>query len=477
MKRVFYFLSFLIIASSVVKAQDKWDLRKCVDYALANNISVKQQDIQARIAQLTFNQSKLSRYPNLNFTTNLGLNTGRNIDRTTNQFTTSTTFYNTFGLQTNVQVFNFFSKQNTIAANRFEAEASKAGVDKLKNDISLNVAGAYLQVLLNREQVNISRVQLQQTEAQLNNTQKLVEAGSVPELNAIQLEAQLATDSSNVVTAKGAEAQSLLLLKALLTVDAGQPFDIVTPPVELIPVEPIADLQPEMVYQLALQNLPQQRMNELRLQEAQKNAAAVKGALYPSVAAGGNLQTNYSNSKNNFSILSYNTVGSKSIGVVKGTNDTVVAPILEPVFRTYSNPYGNQFLNNLGNGIGISINVPIFNNGTARINLQKAKLNVKNFELQQQLDNLTLKQDIYKAYTDAITSVEKFNAATKSVEATQKAYDFATKRYEIGLLNTIDLITTQNNLFRAKIERTLAQYDYVFKMKVLEFYKGQGLKL
>jgi outer membrane protein len=477
MKRSAVFLSFFILLHSFLRAQDKWDLKKCVDYALANNISVKQQDIQAKLAGLTYDQSRLSRYPNLNFTTNLGLNTGRNIDRTTNQFTTSTTFYNTFGLQTNVDVFNFFSKQNTIAANRFELEASKASVEKLKNDISLNVAGAYLQVLLNREQVNISRVQLNQTAAQLNNTRKLVQAGSVPELNAIQLEAQLAADSANVVTAKGAEAQSMLYLKALLNIDAGLPFDVTTPPIELIPLEPIADLQPEAVYQLALQNLPQQRMNQLRLRAAQRNADAAKGALYPSVAAGGSIQTNYSNAKNNFNILGYNVAGTQTVGVVKGTSDSVVAPILEPFFRTYANPYGNQFINNLGNGVGLSINVPIFNNGIARTNLQRAKLNVKNYELQQQQDNLNLKQDIYKAYTDAITSIEKFNAASKAVEAAQKATDFATKRYDIGLLNTLDLITTQSNLFRARLQRTLAQFDYVFKMKVLEFYKGQGLKL
>jgi outer membrane protein len=478
MKRILFCLPILLLTGFFANAQDKWDLRRCVDYAVANNISIKQQDIQARLATLTYDQSKLSQYPNLNFSTNLGLNTGRSIDRTTNQFTTNTIFYNTFGLQTNVDVFNFFSKKNTIAANRYEAEASRAGVDKLKDDISLNVAGVYLQVLLNREQVNVSRVQWQQTSAQLNNTRKLVQAGSVPELNAIQLEAQLAADSANVVTAKGAEAQSLLLLKALLNLDAGSPFDITTPPIQLIPIEPIASLQPETVYQLALQNLPQQRVNQLRLLSAQKNADAAKGALYPSISAGASLQTNYSNLKNNINVQGYNVTGFQSVGVVKGTTDTVLAPILTPFgVRAYANPYGNQFLDNLGNGIGISINVPIFNNGSARTNLQRAKLNVKNYELQQQADNMTLKQDIYKAYTDAVTSLEKFNAAQKTVAATEKAFDFATKRYVAGLLNTIELITTQNNLYSARLQQLLAQYDYVFKMKVLEFYKGQGLKL
>ncbi len=451
-------------------------MKKAVEYALENNISVKQQDVQARLAELTYKQSKLSQYPSLNYSTNLGLNTGRNIDRTTNQFTTESTFFNSFGLQTNVDLFNFFSKKNSIAANRYDLEASLASIDKSKNDIALNVAGAYLQILLNREQIEISRVQVQQTAAQLANTRKLVQAGSVPELNAAQLEAQLAQDSSNVVSAKGAAAQSMLLLKALLSLDAGTAFDIETPPVAAIPVEPISELQPELVYQSALQNLPQQKVNELRLKSAQKNADAAKGGMYPSVSLGANLQTNYSNFQNQA-----RQTGSKSftdtIGKVFGTNDPVVRTVFVPSYQFYSDAYGKQVRNNFGNGIGLNISVPIFNGGAARTNWQRAKLNIKTYELQTEQDNLTLKQDIYKAYTDVITSLEKFNAASKTVEATEKAFDFANKRYGIGLLSTIELLTTQTNLFSARLQRSLAQYDYVFKLKVLEFYKGRGIRL
>lgn len=476
MSRTIYCLSLTLLFFSA-GAQDTWDLKRAVDYAVANNLSVKQQDIQARLSALTYNQSKLSQYPNLNFSSNLGLNTGRSIDRTTNQFTNATIFYNTFGLQSNVDVFNFFSKKNTISANKLEAEAANASVDKIKNDIALNVATAYLQVLLGRQQVSISRVKMQQTSAQLENTRKLVNAGSVPELNAAQLEAQLAQDSSNVVTAKSNEIQALYLLKALLALDAAAPFDIVTPPIELIPVEPLADLQPDRVYQLALQNLPQQKVNQLRVEAAKKNVAAAKGAMYPSLGLGGSLQTNYSNAKNQAQFLNSTFNGFSPIGVVQGTTDTVVAPNMKNNFRFFSNPYGTQVTDNLSKGLGISINVPIFNGGSAKTNWQRAKLNLNSFELRQYQDSLTLKQDIYKAYIDAITAVEKFNAASKSVEASQKAFDFAAKRYNIGLLSTIEYLTTQSNLYSAQLSKTFAQFESVFKMKVLEFYKGQGLRL
>src|SRR5690349_265777 len=153
-------LLLFLFANHLLHAQEKWDLRKAVDYALANNISVKQQDVQARLQQLTYDQSKLSIYPTLNFGNSIGLNTGRSIDRTTNQFTTQSIFYTGFSLQTNVDVFNFGAKKYTIAANRYASEAAVASIEKLKNDIALNVAGAYLQALLNKQQIEISKVQV-----------------------------------------------------------------------------------------------------------------------------------------------------------------------------------------------------------------------------------------------------------------------------------------------------------------------------
>ena len=470
---------FLILCSYslAVTAQDKWDLKRSVDYALTNNISIKQQDIQARLAELVHYQSQFGRLPSANIGTSIGLNTGRSIDRTTNQFTTESIFYTGISFQTGVDLFNFFSKQNTIAGNRYEAEASKAAVEKIKNDIALNVAAAYLQALLTIEQVRIVEIQLKQTSAQLANTRKLVDAGSIPELNAAELEAQLARDSSTLITAQAGVTEATLMLKALLNVDPGAPFEIEAPAVENIPVEPISALQPEQVYQLALRNLPQQKVNELRLLSAQKYVDAARGAMYPSLSLSASLQTNYSNLKNNGELLGSSIAGFNPIGVVKASGDTVLAPNIIPNYRFYASPFGTQISDNFNNGIGINISVPLFNGLLARTSYKRAKLNVTSYELQRDRDNLVLKQDIYSAYSDAITAFQKFNASKKSVETAQKANSFAQKRYDIGLLNTIELITNQNNLFRARIDVISAQFDYVFKLKVLEFYKGQGLKL
>ena len=138
---------------------------------------------------------------------------------------------------------------------------------------------------------------------------------------------------------------------------------------------------------------------------------------------------------------------------------------------------GKQFNNNFGQSVGIGLVVPILNNKLARTAWDRSKLQVKQYELIREQSNMTLKQDIYTAYNDAVTAMQKFNANKKTVETSQKAYDFSQKRYDVALLSTFELITGQNNLQRAKIDMLYSQYDYVFKMKLLEFYKGQGIKL
>jgi outer membrane protein len=474
--RSLFFVLIILATNTISRAQEKWSLRRCVDYALANNISIKQTDIQAKIAAIQYNQNKLSQYPTLGFTGNTSFNSGLHQDPTTFSLITQSYFAAGLQLQSSAQIFNWFSKQNTIAAYRWQAEADKASTDKLKDDISLSVANAYLQILLANEQEKIAAIQLQQSRAQLNNTQKLVDVGSLPELNATELEAQVETDSANYISTKGNVEQSILSLKAYMNIDAGVAFEVDEPPVDQIPIEKIADLQPEDVYKSALANLPQERVDEYKLKAAQKNADAAKAGLYPTFSAFGNLGTLYNNLATEIT-GSYliNSIGQVTVGGISYN----IAP--SSPFNTGVN-YGKsaffpQLNNNFGQSIGINISVSIFNGNSLRSNWQIAKLNIKNTELQKDLDNQTLKQNIYQAYNAALVALEKFTASKKSVDASQRSYDFAEKRYGVGILSTIELITNQNSLLSAKLQYVQNQFDYVFKMKVLEFYKGQGLKL
>lgn len=472
----------LLFFSFLVHAQEKWSLQKCVQYAMDNNISVKQMQLQAELAAITYKQSKLSQIPSLNFSNNDGMRFGKSQNPSTGILENQNYFSIGFNLQSSVEIFNWFSKKNTILANEWALAAANASTEKMKNDVALTVANSFLQVLLAMEQEKIALVQVDQSHTQLNIVKKQVEAGALPELNTVELESQLANDSANYITAKGNVTQALLVLKAYMNVDAALPFEIEQPPVELIPVEPIGDLLPEIVYAMALENQPQQKMNDYNLLAAEKNSLAAKGALYPTISAYGTLGTNYGYAKT--PIYSQIFSGYIPSGLVVSDGQGGYIDVQRPVYTQgskngyiTSDPFSTQLSNNFGQQIGISISVPIFNGWQSQANYSRSKINIRNLEYQKDLDNKTLKQNIYQAYNAAIVAMEKFTSSKRAVESAQKSYDFALKRYNVGMLGTLELVTNQNNLFRSKLQYLSNQFDYVFKMKVLEFYKGNGLKL
>ncbi len=482
MRYKFYTIIVVIICHSAV-AQEKWSLQKCIVYGIQNNFSVRQATLQAGFSDLQLKQDKLSQYPSLSLNNNYGVSFGRRENPTTGIFEDQKFFNTGLNMQSSVSIFNWFSKKNIIEADRLETLASRAAAEKNKNDAALLIAVNYLQVLLNIEQAKIVNVQLQQTKAQLVNTRKLVNAGSLPELNAAEFEAQVARDSASFISANGNIQQSLLNLKATLNLDAAEPFEIETPSVEKIPVEDIAGLQPDVVYNLAIANLPQQQFNIYKYKAGEKNRDAARAAMKPSIGAFAGLSSNYIYFRT--PIPERVAAGTFSNTGLLVTTNTGTFNVLQPEFRLTGNKSGyitpssffKQFNANFGQNIGIGISVPIFNGGALRTNYERSKLNLQNLELIKQQDNLKTKQDIYQAYNNAVVALEKFNASKKSVETAERSYSFAEKRYTVGMLTTLELITNQNNLFRANLENVLNQFDYVFKMKVLEFYKGQGLKL
>lgn len=468
---------FLFLVCTRVPAQDSWDLKRSVEFALANNISVKQADIQARIAELNLKQSKLMQIPTASVSASTGINAGRSIDPTTNLFTNTQLFSTGFSLSSGMTVFNFFSIKNNIEGNKFDNEASRANVDKVRNDIALNVATAYLMILVSKEQENIANLAVQLTLQNFDNTSKRVQAGVLPELNLAEIEAQLALDSSNLITASNTVKQNILQLKAILNVDAGQAFVVETPPLERIPILPLNELQPEYVYSQAVINLPQQRVNDLRIKAAEKYVLSARGQMYPTISLFAGMGTNYANNKIPNVVQTptgnLDTTGAKVN--VNGTLYDVVAPGFNSIITTSTTKFGTQLSDNFRQNVGVQVTIPLFNNGVARTNWQKSKLNVTSLQLQRDLDLVNLKQDIYTAYNDASTALQKYHAGIKRVQTAEKAYNFAQKRYDVGLLPTLDLLTNQNNLNRARVELAQAQVDYVFKLKLLEFYKGKGI--
>ncbi len=481
--KILTLFSFALISVLSVAAQDKWDLRRCVEYAISHNISVKQGDIDARTAKLSYDQSKMAQYGSANAATAMGLNYGRSINQTTNVYTNTQGISQYYTLNASVTLFNWFSMKRATEANKLFYDSRTVNIDKLKNDVTLSVSAGYLNALLAKQQVTLAQTKLSLTSEQLGNTRKLVNAGSLPELNAAELEVQFATDTAAVITAQETYDINVLQLKATLNLDAAAPFDLDTPPVETIPVEPIASLQPDIVYGIAEGTFPQQKLNDLYIQAYQKMVEVNRGKLYPTLSVYGALGDNFFNNLQQTNIATP-LVG--TIGYAQGPQATdqyqvfLPSPIItyskQPFFNSFKG-YGDQLSNNFGQQIGLQLNVPIFNGNSARTNYNKAKLNVTSAQLTKESDLLALKQGVYQAYYNAVASLEKYEANKKAVAVAERSFDLATKRFNIGMLNTIDYLTNQNNLFTARINTLISQYDYVFRIKVLEYYKGLGIRL
>ncbi len=443
-----YLFSFILFCGSLcLQAQGpaQWDLKTCVEYAIQHNISVQQAEVSVRLAKIQAQLAGSNQLPTMNGSTGMGMRFGRSIDPTTNGFSSTQFLYNNFGVNGGVQLFNAGRLSNTTSAANYSWIASESDKLAIANDVSLNVATYYLQILSAIEQVEIAKIQIQQTKEQLAATGKRVEVGLLPELNLLELETQLANDSSSYITAISNVQQSKLSMIALLNLDASKPFEVVAQPVDQIKVQNFADLQPDYVFNVATQNMPNVIAANLRVKAAEKNSLAAKAGFYPSLSFGYNLTSNFSNQSKNWG--------------------------------TVWNGWNTQVSNNFGQNVGLQMNIPIFNGNQSKLNYQQSKLNLNNVKLQADNTQLKLKQDIYSAYTNAIVSFNKLNAAQKALNSAEKTYQFATKRYDLGLLGTIELLNNQNNYLKAKVNFKTAQYEYVFRIKLLEFYKGEALSL
>jgi len=462
---------------------EKWDLRRCIEYAMKNSISVRQADITARTTEIALKQNQLTQIPNLNFNVSNGFSFGRTLDRTTNVYVSRSAMFQQLSMQSNAVLFNFNSQRNTIDGAKLTLERDRAFVNKARNDIGLMVAQQYLRSLLSKEQVELSRVVLRQTQFQLDNTRKLVEAGSLPEINAAELEATEARDSATVIQTNAQFQLDLLSLKAMLNLPADYPFELDAPPVESIPVDNILEQDPAAVFAMAMNSQPQIKANTLSLAAGQKLLAARKGQMYPTLSAFGQLNSNF----NQFFLRTtgFNITGEQALGTfAKSGTDRL--PVFGPTgtqitenrsFSELWQGYGQQLNDQFGKGIGLALNVPIFNGWSAKADVERAKLDIERSKLSIERDTLQLKQDVYNAYQSALGAYQTYLARVKAVQTAERSFELASKRYNIGVMQTIEWLSNQNNLTRARIDKLVAQYNYVFGMKVLEFYKGQGLRL
>ena len=474
--QTFALASPLSASDDTTSSSSRWSLQQCIRYAMDHNLQVATSELNERLSRLVLQQSKSSQLPSLNADGSIGESYGRSIDPTSNQFVTKGFMYNSFGITSQALLFGWFQRKHQIEQNQLEVQAANALYEQLNDDISLNIATGFLRVLLARETVKINEGQVKLANEQYAQTVKFAEAGKLPELNVAQMMSQLSIDSSNLVSATADERIALLQLRALLNIDLDKDFNIQIPDINIAELSSFNALPaPEGIYAIALKNQYRMKYDELKLESAKKTLAISKSAQYPQLSLVGSLGTNFSSVTKD--IIGQSYIGEAPIGTI--TYDSITLPVTRSMYSysTRTRNIFNQYGDNIRANIGISLNVPILNGLSAHYTIEKARIGLMSQQITIESDQQKLKQDIYKAYEDAKASSQKYYAAKRAQDASERALEFASKRYEIGMINTFEYTSTLNSFHTASSSVLSSKYDLIFKLKVLDYYMGNPLKL
>lgn len=468
MKKLFAVL-ILIVSSYFFHGQKTWTLQECIEHALNNNLSLKQADLNITFEEIALRQAKGNMLPNFNASASHGYNFGRTLDPVTNDFGSATIRSNQFGLQSSMALFNGFKLLNGYKQTINSIETKKIEFEKLQNDISLNVANSYLNILYNKEFLAIAEKNLTATEMQFDLIQKQVNAGSLPIGNLYEIEAQKSSDESSAINANNNLEMSYLILQQLIRLD--EPLAVVVPEIPSINNPEIATTS-AIILQNALVNFPEIRQAENNVLDAVYGLKIAEGGKYPSLFLRYSSGTGYSDARKiglNPEILSF------PVGTVLASGESVWSIPQEQFTGFETQSFSNQLDENINHSLILSMSVPIFNGWTTKNNIERAKLNQISSEYRLEETKQQLKQEVEKAWLDTRAAKKSFESAQKTVISAQKAYEFAQVKYQQGVINLVE-----QNLARTKLDIANAQliqnkFDFMFKLKVLEFYQGKPI--
>ncbi len=454
-------------------AQEKWTLEKCIQYALDKNIQIKQQELDTRLQKNALLQSKIGLLPSLNGSMNNSYTAGRALDQTTYQFRDNQTILTSnISATASATVFSGFQNMNTIKKNQYNLLTSLKDLEKLKNDVSLNIAAAYLQIILNTELLSAAKNQNQITRQQVDRTEKLYNAGSLARASLLEIQAQSASEEVQIVNAQNQLELSYLTLVQLLELDSVQGFEINIPEIEISGQgEVIADV--DNIFDVSLEVLPQIKSAEYRLESAYRGLNVARGGRSPSITISGTYYTGYSDARQR--------VGSYGIpleipnaGFTSG-GESVTLYQSNPQLVSY--PFWNQFSDNTSTSISLNINIPLFNGWMVNNSISNAKISVLNSKYSLENSKNILYREIQQAYADAKAALKNYNASEKALAAMEESFSYTQQRYSVGLINTVDYNTAQNQLAQTRSDLLRSKYEYIFKMKILDFYQGKPISI
>ncbi len=461
----------LSLTTLVLTAQDKaYTLEECVLMALDKNISIKQSELDIENAEIDKADAIGSFLPRVNAQSQHIWNNGLSQNITNGLIENLTTQFSSFGGNIGVTLFNGKQNINQLSRANLNLIARQYQLDDMKDDISLFVANAYLQVMFNRELAQVQRFQLEITKEDLERTKVRIEAGVLTQADIFDIEANLASQEQALVQAENNYRLSLISLAQLLLITDYENFQIADEDFD-IPFSDILSQKPKEIYEKALTIRNDIKLGVANIEVAKKDIEIAKGVLMPSLTAFYNYNTRISYSDR---FVETGNLIETPIGFVKGTGESVVTQFSE---RAIAEPlsFGTQFGQNDGHSYGVSLNIPIFNGSSVRNNIKRRKLNLKRIENQFEQTKLDLENTVNQAYLNTQGAVKFFEAAEKTLKARQEAFQIAQNRFEAGVMNSFDFIQAKQRYQISASDIVRAKFDYIFKLKVLEFYFGLKL--
>ncbi len=417
-----------------VSAQQQYTLLECIDIALENNRNIKQQELNRRQREIAYSQARADLLPSLNASAGQNFVFGRSIGLD-NTYQNTNSSQTSFGIGADITLFDGLRMKHNIDARKADMHASEADLDKMRDDIIMSVSTAFLQALLNRELLQIAESQLETTQADIARRTELVKSGRMAQGELYEQEAQLAREELNRVQAASNLKLALLDLAQIMELERFDDFDVTAPPAEtLISETPL--LASEAVYESALVNRPIIRSMQYRIESSEKEKLMARSQLYPSLSFGANMGTGYYN--------------------MSGRNNE---------------SFSSQLRNNMSNSLGLSLRIPIFNKFQVRNNIHSAELAIANTRLEMDKTKLELRKQIEQAYYNAVGAKSRWDAAKKSIEASNEAFRFTEEKYNSGRANSYELTQAKNNQTQALGEEAQAKYEYAFRLKILELLK------
>ncbi len=476
MKSLFPCLLICFFYATKVSAQDSTfrssalTLQQCVETAISNNLSVKQNELATQRSAINYNQAKLNLLPNLSGNVTQGLNQGRSVDPTTNAYLNQQINYTNYSVGSSVVLFNGFLLWNTIKQNLFAFQASKLELQQQKDNLTLNVILAYLQILNNQELVNQSKNQAAVSQEQIRRSEILNKDGAIAPYQLSDLRGQLSNDSLSIINNQNNLEAAKVALVQLMNVPYQKQQSYA--PLNAEQLSTSFNNSPDAIYEAALEQLSLVKASSLRTKSAAKSVGSARGYLYPTLSLNAYLYTRYSSAGSRSIFVDSARVASNDYVTLQNGSKSYVMTN-QSDYRSEKISYGNQFKNNYNSAITLGLQVPIFTNWVARNRIALAKIDFKNAELIEQTTRIQLKQSVEQAFFNTSASASRYRTLQSQVRSYSESFKATEVKFNAGVGNSVDYTIAKNKLDAANINLISARYDYILRMKILDYYQGK----